>query len=502
MSFARQVAIGPEFFAKSKQDYSNYEWALVREFMQNSMDCDSNRIVVTCETVAGKTVLTVENDGDPMTEEILVGKLLALGGSGKNFAGTVGGFGKAKELLYFCHERYVIFSGKWRVEGSGAGYDIVEMPESFHGTRSTVYMDEDVTNILINQFQLFCGLAQWSGKVILNGRELDCDLRKGSPRRELSFGTVYTNKTYSKMLVLRMGGIPMFSHWVGVDRCVVVELKGTSADVLTANRDGLKWSYRSELDNFIAELTTDKRRALKTRYTEYTHYEGDKLQNQKRAGISARELVAFTGGGAVEEEQEEGTPVSAQEAREVAGQLFAPSPGAGTHRPGGTMVLERKEVRVAARQIQDDFVIRNNLGMKIPACYLPDRPEFGAYSLKMARIWGRLMLQLHELFDLESEFSIGFNFDEEEVAFFEQSSNYGKVYYINPCQVVKSSTGPRSLKKRFQLTDRDSILAAAVHEFTHGQGYSGHDGEYAAAVTANFAVVLKHRKSFNWCFGN
>jgi hypothetical protein len=248
-------------------------------------------------------------------------------------------------------------------------------------------------------------------------------------------------------------------------------------------------------------LTTDGKRALKTRCTEYTHYEGSKLKNQKKAGISARDMVAFTSGSETVEEPEEGTQAPAQEANVVAKAAFAPAVGVGSHAAGGSQVLSRQEVKQRpVSQIQDDFVIRNNLGMKIPACYLPDRKEFGAYSLKLARMWGRLLLQLHELFDRADEFSIGFNFDEEEVALHEQSSNYGRVYYLNPVQVVKSSSGPRSLKKRFQLTDRDSVLAAAVHEFTHGQGYSSHDSEYAAAVTANFAVVMKHRKKFNWCF--
>jgi hypothetical protein len=34
----RQVKIGPEFFAKAKNDYANWKWAIIREFMQNSMD--------------------------------------------------------------------------------------------------------------------------------------------------------------------------------------------------------------------------------------------------------------------------------------------------------------------------------------------------------------------------------------------------------------------------------------------------------------------------------
>ena len=94
-----QVKIGPEFFIKAKNDYSDWKWALIREFFQNSIDCGSRQISIDITYANGKTTLTISNDGEPMTEQILTEKLLSLGSSGKGFAGTVGGFGKAKELL-------------------------------------------------------------------------------------------------------------------------------------------------------------------------------------------------------------------------------------------------------------------------------------------------------------------------------------------------------------------------------------------------------------------
>lgn len=38
MAFANHVKIGPEFFSKAFNDYANWKWAIVREFMQNWMD--------------------------------------------------------------------------------------------------------------------------------------------------------------------------------------------------------------------------------------------------------------------------------------------------------------------------------------------------------------------------------------------------------------------------------------------------------------------------------
>src|SRR5437868_6960106 len=122
-----QVAIGREFFEKIKYDYSNWRWALIREFLQNSMDAPNSRnISVTIKPEGLNTLLIVENDGEPMDEHTLTHKLLTLGGSGKDFASnSVGGFGVAKSLLYYCHLEYRIYSGQWYVQGSGAQYEMI-----------------------------------------------------------------------------------------------------------------------------------------------------------------------------------------------------------------------------------------------------------------------------------------------------------------------------------------------------------------------------------------
>src|ERR1700730_3473627 len=113
MNYAQNVTIGRKFFSKSFNDYSNKFWAFAREMMQNSLDCGSKMISIeiherTSPDGDAETHVTVENNGEPMSLEILRDKLLSLGESGKEFPGSVGGFGKAKEILYFAHKRYVI----------------------------------------------------------------------------------------------------------------------------------------------------------------------------------------------------------------------------------------------------------------------------------------------------------------------------------------------------------------------------------------------------------
>src|SRR5205823_13320558 len=95
-----------------------------------------------------------------MTEDTLVNTLLSLGEIGKDFQGSVGGFGKAKEILYFAHRNYTSTSSPHRVEGSGAGYDLGHDPgDTLYGTRRVVEWDGLVADELRAAFTRFVELA-------------------------------------------------------------------------------------------------------------------------------------------------------------------------------------------------------------------------------------------------------------------------------------------------------------------------------------------------------
>lgn len=512
MSFANSISIGPEFFAKAKNDYASFTWALVREFAQNSMDAPgSNRLDVEVITVEGNvTQMSVKNNGAPMTKEILVGKLLSLGGSGKGFQGTVGGFGKAKEVLYFCHKSYQIQTGDMSVEGSGAGYNLTEgCPEVLDGTRSTIVLDRNLTSTLVDDVKRFASYAQWDGTITLNGEKLECKLRKGAPRREFTWGTVYTNKSIPNRVIVRVNGIPMFSNRTEFNRTVIIELKGSSVEVLTSNRDGLVWRLEDEFDTFLSDLITNKSKALKAQNPSYTHFSGAKFKasketpERKLGGTNARSLVgdvqpvlaALAGG-----QQESGG-----EKVVVSGERVGVLPGtqSGTARTLEEAVERMEQGPVSpVSVISEEFVLKNETTLKVPDYYQPDSDLFGTYSKKLARMWGRLVLELHRMFGLESEFAIGFVFSDDCEAQFEKTQEFGTVYYLNPAEVVvQGRTDSKSLRKRFKLTERDRVLAIAVHEFVHGLGFSSHNEDYASKLTDVFARVLRERKRFNWCFG-
>ena len=466
--FKNHVTIGPEFFVKAFNDYASWHWAIVREFMQNSIDCGSDTIQVTVELNESENtvVLTVSNNGDPMSREILVEKLLALGGSGKNFQNTVGGFGKAKEILYFAHRSYKIETGDWTVAGSGAGYNLEPAVSHYHGTRSTVVIvGAHHFDRIVDVFRLFAGYTKWDGQLTLNGEHLATNLRSGTHRRDLGFGAVYTNKLAQNKMIIRINGVPMYHTYTGFNHCVVIELVGASVDTLTSNRDGLNDKCRHELNSFIAELIVDKRSALlKKDKVRYYHYDGLKFCHEEDVG--AQTINQLVGS--------------------VRNKLLSCVPSAGNVRQ--VSVSNSKAV------LDNEFIIKNETDFKIPAYYFPDRKEFCAYSRKLIRIWGRLLLELHRLFNTYGDFAIGFIFDENCEAEFEKGQ-YGSVYYLNPAKIVSSS-----FKKRFKLTERNRLLMIALHEFVHGIGFGSHDEYYSNKLTDMAWQVLDNRSRFNQCF--
>jgi len=506
-----QVKIGREFFAKSKLDYGNWRWALIREFAQNSIDCGSDRVEFCVElNDDGNTVLTVINDGPPMDRDILVNKLLCLGGSGKNFEGSVGGFGKAKELLYYSNLSYEIMTGGLIVAGSGADYEISEASDLFDGTRSCVVIEGDHIRDLVAACERFARFCQWSGAFVVNGVERACVCYKGSRRKDLDFGTVFTNNADSNTCVVRVNGIPMFTNWCQLNKLVVIEIFGKSSDVLTSNRDGLVYPFAGQLSAFITELAVDRQSALRSaRVPRYEHFVGSKLAHissnriSSLVNVSAKSDFSASGDSVKLADVPAGVSIRPLgDSGSSGGSLefswdFKGSSGSSRPSTGSFEMVESRRVVT----VGEDFVLKNESGLVVPDYYRPDSDGFSSYSKKLVKYWGRVLLELHRLFDVESAFSVGFVFDEDCEAQFELSDSYGKVYYVSPAKIVEqSSTYSKSFKKRFKLTERDRLIAIALHEFVHGIGNSWHDEIFANVFTDYAAAVMKNRKSFNWCF--
>ena len=488
MAFANSVQIGPEFFTKAKNDYSNWYWAIVREFMQNGIDCGSSRIDINLHEDGTNTSMIVRNNGASMSESELVNKLLALGASGKDFAGTVGGFGKAKELLYFCHLSYEIHSGSLRFVGRGAGYNIVDAP-SFHGTESKILLNGVCTEQLSEQVRRFADECQWKGELYLNGKLLPTNLHKGRRRRDLGWSVVYTNKTFRHRMIIRIDGMPMFSRYVSLDRCVIVEINRSNGEALTSNRDCLTSDYRGKLDAFIDELTVDKSSALRNvPITTYHHFEGKRQEYGGANSDAVRELVTAAYATLPQ--------LAAADSAEETATLTVD--GRVDYNDADAEAVTHRLVRSTCSY---EFIVKNNTGLRVPDYYMPH--GFSAYSKKLVSVWVKCMLEMHRLFGHEDTFAVGFILDDERGAEHEKTDEYGRVYYINPAVVVEQLVSKsRSLKKRWKFNNagKYAILAVVAHEFVHGLGFSPHDEGYAGKLTEVMGITMANKRCFHSCF--
>lgn len=474
------VTIGPEFFAKAKNDYANWEWAIVREFLQNSIDCGSKCIDITVKGIRpGLVELQVANDGEPMTHDIVVNKLFSLGSSGKDFQGTVGGFGKAKEILYFCHESYRIKTGNLVVTGKGAAYDIAESSDYLWGTCSTILISGTYAESMEKQVRDFASFLLWKGRLTLNGEHLATDAKKGTKKRELDWCTIYLTpstsvRTYT--LSVRVNGMPMFTRYAPLNRGIVVEING-SLNCLYANRDGLCAKYRQELDEFITEITLDPHQIVKAAEPVYYRFPGTKLT---------------TGKGKTKKVDPTQDAYAAPLALRGAEASTIPTVCAKASPP--TENARWIDTDPDANFFPFEVIVKSELEITLPRQYMPNSPSYEAQRLLM--IWQKCLLAIHDLFGDDREFAVGFVFSDVAEAQYGKDQ-FGRVFLLNPCVV----TG-RRLKARWGhgRPSRYALLAVAVHEYVHSMGFGPHDANYASKLTDVMGAVMTNIAKFNGCF--
>lgn len=488
MSFSNSVTIGPEFFAKAFNDYANKFWAFAREILQNSIDCGSTcvDIQVHVEELSGDTHIVVENDGEPMSSEILTEKLLCLGASGKDFKGSVGGFGKAKEILYFAQKQYTIRTGGLQVDGSGAGYNLKPAAVPCDGTASHVVWEGRHAEDLKAAFRRFIELCGTGSRVhfTMNGeavgpKQVAGDLNRTLDHDGLPWAEVHISKVEQNRLIVRVGGVPMFHSYCEYKGTVVVELLGTSAQRLTSNRDGLRYPYSNQLQSFISSIAIDPKTVFKLEKAEYKRLPGSKLGWTKPESKPAP--VEFKR--AVELLLEKSQPATVAVAASVAAEPAPP-------RQGGILTETVASEEATESPLGHEFIIKNCVKRAVPKGYEP--ASFSRYAAWLAKSWAACLLELHYLYRIDKPFSVGFIFDEQLDAESE-SGAYGQVYYINPCKVTKESH-----TQKFTKADRFDVLASAAHEFVHGAfDLSYHNEDFANRLTEVMGTVMKHHNTFS-----
>jgi len=291
-----QMDYSPDYFYKVDRTYSDWKSAWWREAIQNAVDAKSTHVDVgvICEDQKdwrnGQYVceVYVDDDGRGMDQDTLVTKFLRFGGTGKgkgsNDEDSVGGFGKAKELLILP---WLDWSMRTRdFHGYGVGMKrFISVDEPYReGSRLTVHMQKSnerevvstsgATQIIDRSYlphiKFTVSGNYGGGKVVKEVVKAEASA-EGQILKQLSFGTITLAKcpetSYSTYLLVRVKGLYMFTQYVYADipkgKCMILEVTSPSTTTFTDNRDQLLPAYQNELTVYLNEVVKDSRGALR-----------------------------------------------------------------------------------------------------------------------------------------------------------------------------------------------------------------------------------------------
>lgn len=495
------VAVGPEYFKKSLQDYSNWKFAFWRELLQNNIDCGSTKINISVKlgddnqaiysreynhqtyhrygTVINKNIrdsdddlvieIRVFNDGVRMTKDEILNKLLCLGESSKDGVSTVGGFGKAKEVLYFAHESYTIISGTHCVTGTGGSFEYKESAD-FPGTLSIIKMiasnDEKYSFVfsLLNSLNDILDDISYKGKIFIEDHLANFNKRLGNYIYRDEDFSIRNDKDRTGMVV-RAGGVPMFYSSIGTGG-FVCELQKPSVEMLTASRDRLCHKYSNELDSIISDIIINPLSSRKK----------DVSLQPFTATVSGMSFIAnkpLTQSVVVESAPNE-TVIEYERINLRSSFVELPHQ---TRRTNGNIAIDCPD--------EGYTLIFNSLcGKKIKRNFY--HKDYVCNKLKkVLSVWARVLLEVHRVMDDFEPFTVGFLFDTRkhcDATLAVYSQDDGHKFLLSPTD----SDYKRRYKRANQLV---TLIPIAVHEWCHKQHLT-HNEYFASLFTDAMSKIM------------
>jgi hypothetical protein len=516
-----QIRIGRDFFTTALRDYEDWRSKWWREAIQNGVDAGATRIDCTVAAVADNSVLiTCRDNGRGMDEDTLVNKFLVLGGTTKTAGTTRGGFGKAKELLVLPWLSWEIHTRDRIVSGVGVEYE-VRQAEYLNGTEVRVLMPEDQATHAPAAMEFITRCYLPTVRFTVNDVVVEASLACGQEVRDFEGKAVlcHNKNVAGRTMLVRTMGLFMFDSYISsaVEGTVIVELTGSSIDLLTANRDGFRDAgLKRSVEEFTSQLAADIKSALRKKQgllrEKYKGREG-RYQTRRERDVQSTILSAV---GSLAPEGGGGTRGKAQELSEtqmhalVSAFRYVPQESEPEDAPGltrttftatpelaeamlsGTRLPGPDAVEAAIKQLswQLDFYLMNEVeDFHVPSKFRPEKMT--PTIRKLARTWGELCRFVLIQLGCEQIFGIGFVFDQYTGAQYTHEEDEHWLM-LNPVR-DPNRIGSGELKSEHLLNQNNDddlmwLYAAAVHECTHmADGISYHDESFAAALTRNFA---------------
>lgn len=263
-----RIEVPETYFARSAaKDYSDdVGLALVREFAQNAADAGATRVEFA---FLGDNQLRVTDNGRGCDARTVRQVLLAPLGTLKE-ADAIGGFGKAKELLYFANASWNIRTRDVLARGAFLTCEQFAVGcEPFAGFEAVVTLPAPLWRAARNSASNFCRCSERPGVTwVLDGVERSPEVRRPArAQKDFAFAKAYIDRaSHDSVVYLRTGGLLTGTRWGYHSRDlgrVVIEVTKPSFEVLTPSRDWFRdGEHRRAVEGWLHELAVNQRAAL------------------------------------------------------------------------------------------------------------------------------------------------------------------------------------------------------------------------------------------------
>jgi hypothetical protein len=497
MNITSNVSVPRSYFVKTAQrDYSSPLRALIREFLQNSRDAGATDIHFNfIPDENNNIVLTVEDNGCGMDQDIIVNKLMALGETTKEGSDHTGGFGVAKILLFFAHESYTIETRNLIVKGSGGVYNIQSIDTYRKGVKCSVllakevlegyYTARDVAYLAKTEIQKSY-LPNLN--IFVQSEKIEADFKKGRIVDQVEEGiTVHkksTDCTFHYALV-RVKGLHMFDLYVGETKAqIVVELSGYSTKYLTTSRDSLRGDYRDKIARLCQEFVLNSSKgkqstvqlfegkfnrvsqsdlgdALECINAQINYDENESIESKLNKLNEVFDKVKQT----VDEELQKSLDQAQQKAvSRISCETWIP--------------LTVKDV-----ELEHHYFVETRNGKKLPVKWEPQNLK--PSQVMVLELWSTILSKVLNIAGFAGkDFNVGYVLDETDtedcaLANFRKQANGNFLFLLNPLVYGKEKRLPIKRSRRTELILW--LLNLATHEVTHANDYNYHNESFIVA---------------------
>jgi len=465
MTTAGTVQIPNDHFLKRvRNEYCDRQFALVREFVQNSVDAGATRI----DIVTGPNSLTVTDDGRGILPERMIVALLTLGGTVKD-GESVGGFGLAKELLLFCHESYEIRTLNSLVRGKVLSYTLETVSETFHGAEFNITFAPDFgysQDSFRQEARDYLATCNLDAKIFVDGTLVDTSLWGRKTDIAFAYGKVMCRRLpegeTTQRVIVRVRGLTMFKPYVtSIGKQVIVELEGDARSLLSSNRDGLRHPASTDLSKLIAEMTVspksfDRARAQKVVFpgSEAQYFGNEEIERKAVAeGVPSPVFAAFVS--QVASLVREGATPTQAVAQAVA-------QAQGTDDVGLVEKVGKLMLKEIEKNFATDFVVSiEGTDLRHPPKAMRPATMTKRYR-QLAQLWQYMLGHVIKVNGISLNYRVGFCLDPEKVGYFSRQEKAPRGTPVDILLRPSHFLAIKNPKERYF-----AVLEVASHEVTH-----------------------------------